>query len=478
MSQIIQKEARTKLNDSIRTYQGQPVGTVAANGMTASEEEKLNYNECFIRDFFPSGLAFIIQGERAIARNFLEVVLGLQWDLESNTEGEGLFPQVRKAMERNNPTAEEGIRPSSGLMPASFKIIKGREIVADFGQRAIGRVTPVDSGLWWIFLLRTYEQACDRARVPQEKIAHRDEFQRGIKLILELCLQKRFDTNPTMLVPEGSFTIDRPMRVYGHPLEIQALFYIALRSARELLKPKDVEELDIEYRLTKLTKYIRKNYWLDSFFLRRIYHYRTEEFGENAVNKFNIYPDTVPDWVLHWLNRKGGYLVGNVGVGWIDFRFFTQGNLLAIISSLVQREQSTKIIDLIEDRRLALIGEMPVKICYPALEGRDWELITGRDPKNIPWSYHNGGNWPFLLWSLAAASQKTRRTNIAIEGIEVAEKYLHEDGWPEYYEGEDGKIIGRQSRLYQTWSIAGYLVAKYLLENRDNLQLIDFDEDS
>ncbi len=53
-----------------------------------------------------------------------------------------------------------------------------------------------------------------------------------------------------------------------------------------------------------------------------------------------------------------------------------------------------------------------------------------------------------------------------------------DDEWPEYYDGEDGTIIGREARLYQTWTIAGYLVANYLIQNPNHLQLITFDEDS
>jgi len=40
---------------------------------------------------------------------------------------------------------------------------------------------------------------------------------------------------PTLPVLDGSFMIDRRMGVGGHPLEIQVLFYAALRTAKELL---------------------------------------------------------------------------------------------------------------------------------------------------------------------------------------------------------------------------------------------------
>lgn len=35
-----------------------------------------------------------------------------------------------------------------------------------------------------------------------------------------------------------------------------------------------------------------------------------------------------------------------------------------------------------------------MKICYPAIESHEWRIVTGCDPKNTRWSYHNGGSWP------------------------------------------------------------------------------------
>lgn len=475
MNHRMLEEAKARLKQSIMTYQQKPVGTVAAKEATPKEEQ-LNYGHCFIRDFFPSGLAFLMQGEREIVRNFLEFTLGLQSDKTGLKSGEGLFAEVRRTWQ-GKELQIDGIQLGEGLMPASFEVTSKQEIEPDFGQRAIGRVTPVDSGLWWIILLGAYEKACQIDNHPEEKIAHREEFQRGIELILDICLSKRFDMTPTMLVPEAAFMIDRRMGVYGHPLEIQALFHHALRSARDqlLIDEKYIKIREIDKRLSLLTQYIRERYWLDPKRLRAIYRYQTEEFGETALNKFNIYENSVPEWVLPWVDRKGGYLAGNLGVGWIDFRFFSQGNLLAIISDLATPEQAQMIMNLIEMQWSKLIGNMPMKLCYPALVDRDWESATGCDPKNIPWSYHNGGSWPVLLWSLTAAAQKTKRIDVAKKAIQLAENYLSDDEWPEYYDGQEGAIIGREARLYQTWTIAGYLVANYLIQNPNYLKLFTFD---
>ncbi|HBL13640.1 MAG TPA: alkaline invertase [Cyanobacteria bacterium UBA11162] len=446
-------QAWKALEESMIYYYGHPVGTVAARD---PDVEALNYNHCFVRDFVSSALIFLMNGKPDIVRNFLVETLSLQ--------------SATKQMDCFNA--------GQGLMPASFKVVSNygdQYLTPDFGEHAIARVTPVDSSLWWLILLRTYVKA-----TGDFELAHEPEFQKGIILILKLCLADRFDMFPTMLVPDGSFMIDRRMGVYGHPLEIQALFYGALRSARELLAPSRQGEIYIQFinqRLSTLNYHIRRYYWLDLKRLNEIYRYRGEEFGETAVNKFNIYPDSIPDWLREWMPERGGYLAGNIGPSWMDFRFFAQGNLLAIVYSLASVQESQSIMDLIEQRWDNLIGNMPMKICFPAVEGLEWRILTGCDPKNVPWSYHNGGNWPVLLWPLIASAQKTGRTELAKQAISIAEKRLLEDQWPEYYDGKNGRLIGKEARKYQTWTISGYLVAKELMNNPDHLKIFSFDED-
>jgi hypothetical protein len=446
-------EAWKALEESVIYYYGRPVGTVAARD---PDVEALNYNQCFVRDFVSSALIYIMNGKTEIVRNFLIETLGLQ----------------------NEPKQMDYFNAGQGLMPASFKVVSsyGEQFLrADFGEHAIARVTPVDSSLWWLILLRTYVRA-----TGDLELAHEPEFQKGIIYILKLCLADRFDMFPTMLVPDGAFMIDRRMGVYGHPLEIQALFYAALRSARELLAPSrqgEIYTLIVNQRLSTLKHHIRQYYWLDIKRLNEIYRYRGEEFGESAINKFNIYPDSIPDWLTEWMPEKGGYLAGNLGPAQMDFRFFALGNLMAIICSLSSAQESQGIMDLIEQRWDDLVGNMPMKICFPAVEGLEWKILTGCDPKNVPWSYHNGGNWPVLLWMLVAAAQKTGRPEIGRRAIELAEKRLSQDQWPEYYDGKNGRLIGKQSRKYQTWTIAGFLVAKHLMEKPDDLKLFSFDED-
>ncbi|MDY7016116.1 MAG: glycoside hydrolase 100 family protein, partial [Cyanobacteriota bacterium] len=139
---------------------------------------------------------------------------------------------------------------------------------------------------------------------------------------------------------------------------------------------------------------------------------------------------------------------------------------------------SEEIMDLIELRWDDLIAQMPMKVCFPAVEGLAWQMITGSDPKNTPWSYHNGGSWPVLLWLFVAAAQRTGREKLGQRAIAIAQKRLAEDEWPEYYDGKNGRLIGKSARKYQTWTIAGFLLAQLLLESPQYLDLFSFDEDT
>jgi hypothetical protein len=159
---------------------------------------------------------------------------------------------------------------------------------------------------------------------------------------------------------------------------------MALRSAKSLLKPGEGVELleRIDKRLHALSFHMRAYFWLDHTQLNNIYRYKTEEYSHTAVNKFNVIPDSIPHWIFDFLPMNGGYFIGNVSPARMDFRWFAIGNCMAILSSLATPEQASAIMDLFEERWEELVGEMPLKVSYPALEGNEWRIVTGCDPKN------------------------------------------------------------------------------------------------
>ncbi|WP_404786422.1 glycoside hydrolase 100 family protein [Altericista sp. CCNU0014] len=459
-------------------HQGQPLGTKAAD--VPSDSSSVNYDQCFIRDFFPVALIYLIRNQeiaghdgetvssRQVVGNFLATILHLQ-----------ITPERSKYMER-----------SPGMMPASFKV-EGDILKPDYGERAIAQVTPVDSCLWWLILLQAYYLACTQdqtemhpdlfdGKEPQPKL------RRGIRLILSLYLSNRFDAEPMIMVPDGACMIDRRMGLNGYPLEIQTLFFAGLQVARDFLKSDEPYQIRIRHRLRRLQRQICEDYWLDLRRLRMLYQAQSEQYdpppGIDAedyfFNKYNLYPESIPyEHLIQWLPEKAGYLVGNLGPSHLDCRFFAIGNLMGVIGNLLPKAQARSILDLIYLRHADLLGEMPMKVCYPAIQGLEWQLVTGCDPKNKPWSYHNGGSWPMLVWMLAAATLKVKHPSLTEqlrEDIVKAGHRLIHDRWPEYYDGGNGRLIGRMARRYQTWSIAGILLAQEFLDCPQTLDLIHF----
>ncbi|KAM7519243.1 hypothetical protein LguiB_018205 [Lonicera macranthoides] len=93
-------------------------------------------------------------------------------------------------------------------MPASFKVFhvpvrKTDTIVADFGESAMGRVACIDSGFWWIIFLRAYTKS-----TGDLTLAETPKCQKGMRLILSLCLSEGFDTFPTLLCADCCSMID------------------------------------------------------------------------------------------------------------------------------------------------------------------------------------------------------------------------------------------------------------------------------
>ncbi|KAE8684251.1 Alkaline/neutral invertase A [Hibiscus syriacus] len=334
--------------------------------------------------------------------------------------------------------------PGQDLMPASFKVRtvspgenRFEEVLdPDFGEYAIARVAPVDSS-WLLFYLSS----------------------------------QMFD--------------------------LQTLFYSALCCTREILNDECSKNLvsAINSRLSALSFHIREYHWVDMNKVSEIYRYKKEEYSMNPTNKFNIYPEQIPSWLMDWIPEEGGYLIGNLQPAHMDFRFFTLGYLWSIVSSMGTPKQNKAVLNLIETKWDDIVGHMPCKISYPAVESEEWRIITSCDPKNMqvpcplciiyvyissyvlstdtgvlnklcsPWSYHNGGSWPTLLWQLTLACIKMGRSQLAQKKVSLAEKRLSIDRWPEYYDTRSGKYIGKQSRLYQTWTIAGFLTCRIMVEN-------------
>jgi hypothetical protein len=126
---------------------------------------------------------------------------------------------------------------------------------------------------------------------------------------------------------------------------------MALRCALILLKGSGNDFVSQILRRIKALRYhLHSYYWLDFQRLNDIYRYKTEEYSETALNKFNVIPESIPDWIFDFMPSRGGYFIGNVSPARMDFRWFCLGNFIAILSSLATGEQAEAILDLVKER--------------------------------------------------------------------------------------------------------------------------------
>jgi beta-fructofuranosidase len=459
---IVVTSAREHFERTLISARGELVGSVAALEHPRLSGEA-NYGEVFLRDNVPVMLLLLLQGRTSIVRHFLSVCLELQ----------------------------SSAYQTRGVFPTSF-VEQNGVLVADYGQRSIGRITSVDASLWWPVLCWLYVQ-----RSNDRQFAASQQVQRGIQLLLDLVLHPTFEGTPVLFVPDCAFMIDRPMDVWGAPLEVEVLLYGCLRSCCHLMavaqQHHDSRLLEQRLVLTRqwlhdLRAFLLKHYWVTSKTVQVLRRRPTEQYGEHQhENEFNVQPQVIPPWLQDWLANRGGYLIGNMRTGRPDFRFYSLGNSLASLFGLLASPQQRALFRLVLHNRDQLMAQMPMRICHPPMEVEEWTEKTGSDPKNWPWSYHNGGHWPSLLWYLGGAillhEQKHPAADVLLMGQMKAmleECYwsqlnqLPRQQWAEYFDGPTGTWVGQQARTYQTWTIVGFLLLHHILRIKpEDVALLD-----
>ncbi|KAG6783690.1 hypothetical protein POTOM_009356 [Populus tomentosa] len=312
--------------------------------------------EVFVMDFVPSALAFLMNGEHEVLRNFLSKTLHLQ-------SREKMVDQFKLG---------------AGVMPASFKVLHHPDsnieaLIADFGESAIRRVAPVDSGFWWIILLRAFTKS-----TRDSSLAEMPECRRG-----------------TPYAPYPEFMSG----VYGSTIEIQALFFMALRCALILLKQDDEGKEFVERIGCLISCLLAVATSLEMLVMRERTFVGSAEICYPALESH--------EW--------------RIGTGCDPKntrRSYQMEGLEQIVVSSNDIQECSDILSLCD--------------CFDAV----------------------------LLWLLTAVCIKTGRPQFARRAVELAESRLSKDIWPENHDGKLGRYLGKQARKFQTWSLLGTRLPK------------------
>ena len=151
------KRAKEHFERTLIEISGSLTGSVAALEHPGNNDA-LNYGEIFLRDNVPVMIYLLTQKRFDIVKKFLRVSL----DLQSTTY------QTR------------------GVFPTSFVEEKGK-LIADYGQRSIGRITSADASLWWPILCWLYVR-----KSGDQSFGTSQQVQRGVQLLLDLVLHPTF----------------------------------------------------------------------------------------------------------------------------------------------------------------------------------------------------------------------------------------------------------------------------------------------
>ncbi|MBI3859355.1 MAG: hypothetical protein HY296_03835 [Thaumarchaeota archaeon] len=264
------------------------------------------------------------------------------------------------------------------------------------------------------------------------------------------------DANNTWLIdsPQGADWMDAAIQRTGKTLYNNTLFLIATRCIDWLLSESG-GRMESPYRL---------------------------DFG-SLLQRFNdvFLPDDLsPDrlrgyWPRLALTLKDGRLTGfharhylhYVSFYRMDTRFDTFSNVLCVLSGL--SEAKTSLAILASARSKGLTRPYPSRVLDPPYrsEGagfdRTFDSVLPPQHQSGPYSYHNGGVWPFVGGAHVAA--------LYLMGVEGADRELESlskgnavfrpgetTGFNEWIHGKTGEALGQYG---QSWSAGMFLAAAF-----------------
>lgn len=339
-------------------------------------------------------------------------------------------------------------RRTAGLIPIGFS---PRFEHVDFGgEEAIGAIHSIDSTLWFLILLGLYVET-------SQDVAWLTTNRPGLEAALHLLLAPRFDPLPLIAAPESTTEIDRPSGLHGYPLQLQVLAALALRWSARLLTTLDGPTDEARFCQTEaeaIESWVNRWYWLDEDVVAERSLLPAEPHGPGNPNPFNLNYSR-PGEITAVL-RESGYLAGTLRAGHFDNRFWSFANCLAATAGTIPEGRARRILETIRRNRKLLLGRMPLTVCWPPLEGAEYDIVMSADPRARPGHYHNGAFWPNILWVFVPAALDTGEEDLATEAVAMAAARLPPD-WGEFYDRNGD--LGAGARTRQSWSIAGLLVA-------------------
>ena len=298
-----------------------------------------------------------------------------------------------------------------GQIPNAVDKFSKREKKVDYAS--------IDSSLWFIIGHHIY-----KGRYHDSSLFN--HYQKNIEKALIWLRYQDFGERGLLIQPPTTDWQDCFPHRYGFTINTQALYYRALKLSNDNKRAAILKNI-INHKDFGL--------WKEDYFL---------------------------SW--RWKNHRTYYEQGE----WFD----TLGNLLAVIFDLADHNQAVKIMDYIEQKKIA--KPFPIKSMYPALtpKSRHWQDYFNDCAARTPYHYLNGGIWTYIGGFYVLALIKMNKFQEAEKQLQkLAEANMQKPYFNEWLNGITGKPGGSQSgeNGSQGWNAGMYLLAYHSVERRKRL---------
>ncbi len=273
----------------------------------------------------------------------------------------------------------------------------------------------IDSSLWYLIGHQVYTKAYNDQSLLKK-------YKKNIEKAL-LWLQYQDPNEDKLLAQQPTMDWqDAFPHKYGHVINTQALYYAVLKMHGKIKEAEHVKQVvngEIE-------KYLA------------------------------LYDETLGYYLpWNWKNHDGD----REQEQWFD----TLGNLLSIVTGLATQKITDSILQHIEKE--GINKPFPCKAIWPPMKpgDKEWHSYFEKCDAKEPFSYLNGGVWPFIGGFYVAALVKAKQYAKAateLERLAEANRVGKTMEWEfsEWLHGQSGKP-GENSAPYQAWSAGAYLFA-------------------
>jgi hypothetical protein len=181
--------------------------------------------------------------------------------------------------------------------------------------------------------------------------------------------------------------------------------------------------------------------------------------------------------LMMYSKKKGYYLPwiwkDHDGIREQENWFDSSGNLLSIILGLAEKKTAYSILEFIKRKKIN--KPYPVKAIFPPIEihSSEWKDYFSKSLASEPYSYLNGGIWPYLggfyVAALVAAG-KNKEAEFELNKLAQENLLGKENAWEfnEWIHPVTGKASGGD---YHAWSAGAYIFAYHSVKQSANSKL-------